>query len=106
MSPPRGVAIFAEPYLPYLSGVTVSTEALARGLGGAGHDVLLVAPRPEHGRAPGSAGASGPEPRVAWLPSFQLPGPAPAGYPVPWPVPSAPLRATERFQPLLVHAPS
>ena len=106
MSPPLRVAIFAETYLPYLSGVTVSTEALARGLGAAGHDVLLVAPRPEHGRAPGSAGASGPEPRVAWLPSFQLPGPAPAGYRVPWPVPSAALRAAERFGPHVVHAQS
>jgi glycosyltransferase involved in cell wall biosynthesis len=100
------VAIFAETYLPYLSGVTVSTEALARGLGAAGHDVLLVAPRPERGQVPGSAGAAGPEPQVAWLPSFQLPRPAPAGYRVPWPVPSAALREAERFRPDVVHAQS
>src|SRR3989442_7728603 len=102
MSPPRGVAIFAEPYLPYLSGVTVSTEALARGLGAAGHDVLLVAPRPENGRAPGSARSSCPEPRVAWLPSFQLPGSAPARYLVPWPLSSPGLRAAERLTPHVV----
>jgi hypothetical protein len=52
------VAIFTETYLPYLSGVTVSTEALARGLGRAGHDVLLVAPRPrrEEGEMVGDTG--------------------------------------------------
>jgi hypothetical protein len=35
--PPLRVAVFAETYLPYLSGVTVSTETLVRGLGAAGH---------------------------------------------------------------------
>ncbi len=100
------IAIFGESYLPYLSGVTVSTEALARGLGAAGHDVLLVAPRPAHGATPGTAGAQGPEPRVAWLPSFQVPGPAPAGYRVPWPIPSAALRAAAAFAPEIVHAQS
>jgi len=100
------VAIFAESYLPYLSGVTVSTEALARGLAAAGHEVLLVAPRPASGREPGSAGAPGPDPRMAWLPSFQVPGPAPAGYRVPWPIPSAALREVADFRPQVVHAQS
>ena len=103
---PLRVAIFAESYLPYLSGVTVSTEALARGLGAAGHEVLLAAPRPGTGQEPGGAGAPGPEPRVAWLPSFQAPGPAPAGYRVPWPIPSAALRAVAAFRPDVVHAQS
>jgi 1,2-diacylglycerol 3-alpha-glucosyltransferase len=100
------IAIFGETYLPYLSGVTVSTEALARGLGAAGHEVLLVAPRPAAGAVPGTAGALGPEPRVAWLPSFQVPGPAPDGYRVPWPVPSDALRTARAFAPDIVHAQS
>ena len=100
------VAIFGETYLPYLSGVTVSTEALARGLGAAGHDVLLVVPRPEDGAEPGTAGALGPDPRIAWLPSFQVPGPAPVGYRVPWPIPPAALRAAAAFAPQVVHAQS
>ena len=100
------IAIFGESYLPYLSGVTVSTEALARGLGAEGHDVLLVVPRPARGAEPGAAGASGPDPAVAWLPSFQVPGPAPAGYRVPWPLPSAALRKAAAFGPDIVHAQS
>ena len=103
---PLRVAIFGETYLPYLSGVTVSTEALARGLGAAGHDVLLAVPRPAAGKDPGTAGASGPDPRVAWLPSFQAPGPAPAGYRVPRPVPSAALEEVIAFAPHVVHAQS
>ena len=103
---PLRVAIFGESYLPYLSGVTVSTEALARGLGAAGHEVLLVAPRPAGGSEPGSAGALGPEPRFAWLPSFQVPGPAPTGYRVPWPIPSSALRAVSAFAPEVIHAQS
>jgi glycosyltransferase involved in cell wall biosynthesis len=103
---PLRVAIFGESYLPYLSGVTVSIEALARGLGAAGHEVLLVVPRPARGAEAGSAGALGPEPEVAWLPSFQVPGPAPAGYRVPWPVSSAALRAAAAFAPQIVHAQS
>ena len=103
---PLRVAIFAETYLPYLSGVTVSTEALARGLGAAGHQVLLIAPRPARGTVAGSAGAAGPEPRLAWLPSFQLPRPAPPGYRVPWPVPSSALGEAVRFRPDVVHAQS
>ncbi len=100
------IAIFGETYLPYLSGVTVATEALARGLGAAGHEVLLVVPRPAGGAQPGTAGALGPEPRIAWLPSFQVPGPAPRGYRAPLPVPSAALRTASAFAPDIVHAQS
>ena len=64
MSAPLRVAIFGESYLPYLSGVTVSTETLARGLRAAGHEVLLVAPRPAGGAEPPGAGAPGPSPRI------------------------------------------
>jgi 1,2-diacylglycerol 3-alpha-glucosyltransferase len=103
---PLRIAIFGESYLPYLSGVTVSTEALARGLRAAGHEVLLVVPMPARGAEPGTAGALGPDPQVAWLPSFQVPGPAPDGYRVPWPIPSAALRAAAAFKPDLVHAQS
>ena len=103
---PLRVALFGETYLPYLSGVTVSTEVLARGLGDAGHRVLLVVPRPADGQEPGTAGALGPDPEVAWLPSFQAPGPAPAGYRIPWPIPSAALRAAAAFAPQIVHAQS
>ena len=103
---PLRIAIFGESYLPYLSGVTVSTEALARGLGAAGHEVLLVAPRPAGGSDPGTAGALGPVPRMAWLPSFHVPGPAPAGYRVPWPMPSDALDQAADFRPHVVHAQS
>jgi 1,2-diacylglycerol 3-alpha-glucosyltransferase len=103
---PLRIAIFGESYLPYLSGVTVSTEALARGLRAAGHEVLLMAPMPVRGAEPGTAGALGPDPQVAWLPSFQVPGPAPDGYRVPWPIPSAALRAASAFRPEIVHAQS
>jgi glycosyltransferase involved in cell wall biosynthesis len=100
------VAIFGESYLPYLSGVTVSTETLARGLGAAGHQVLLVAPRPRNGLQPGTAGAPGPEPAYAWLPSYQGPPPAPPGYRMPLPLPSDALRAARDFAPDVVHAQS
>ena len=100
------VAIFTESYLPYLSGVTVSTETLARGLGAAGHGVLLAAPRPAAGAEPGSAGASGPEPEYAWLPSYQAPPPAPSGYRMPLPVPSDALRRAREFAADVVHAQS
>jgi glycosyltransferase involved in cell wall biosynthesis len=100
------IAIFTESYLPYLSGVTVATEALARGLGAAGHHVLLVAPRPADGQPPGTAGAPGPEPEYAWLPSYQAPSPVPPGYRMPVPFAgSAPRRARE-FAPDVVHAQS
>lgn len=103
---PLRVAIFAESYLPYLSGVTVSTEALARGLGALGHSVLLVAPAPGRGEAPGRAGATGPDPQYAWLPSYQGPPPAPPGYRMPLPLPSEALRRAGAFAPEVVHAQS
>ena len=106
MTRPLRVAIFGESYLPYLSGVTVATEALARGLGAAGHEVLLLVPRPAGGAAPGTAGALGPEPRYAWLPSYQGPRPAPADYRMPWPRWSAAARLAVGFRPDIVHAQS
>jgi 1,2-diacylglycerol 3-alpha-glucosyltransferase len=102
---PLRIAIFAESYLPYLSGVTVSTEALAHGLGALGHRVLLVAPRPAAGAPPGTAGASGPPPEYAWLPSYEAPF-VPAGYRMPYPVPSEALRRARDFAPEVVHAQS
>jgi glycosyltransferase involved in cell wall biosynthesis len=103
---PMRIAIFGESYLPYLSGVTVSTETLARGLRAAGHQVLLVVPRPADGGEPPSAGAPGPSPSYAWLPSYQAPPPAPAGYRMPWPLPSGALQAARDFAPGVVHAQS
>ena len=102
------VAIFGESYLPYLSGVTVATETLARGLVALGHEVLLVVPEPGRGAGPGTAGLTaepGPELEVAWLPSFH-PGPAPPGYRIPLPIPSSALRRAMRFRPEVVHANS
>lgn len=100
------VVVFAESYLPYLSGVTVSTEALVRGLGAQGHRVMLVAPRPARGEAPSTAGSPGPDPEYAWLPSYQGPPPAPAGYRMPVPLPSDALRRAREFAPQIVHAQS
>jgi len=99
---PLRVAIFGESYLPYLSGVTIATDALARGLTEADHQVLLVVPRPA-GEPP--SGASD-EPAVTWLPSYQGPPPAPPGYRIPLPIPSAALREARDFQPDIVHAQS
>jgi 1,2-diacylglycerol 3-alpha-glucosyltransferase len=102
------VAIFAESYLPYLSGVTVATDALARGLATAGHRVLVVAPRPLGGPVDGdsSAGAEGPNLAHAWLPSYQLPVVVPPGYRMPWPRSSSALRVATAFRPQVVHAQS
>ena len=101
------VVVVAESYLPYLSGVTVSTEALVRGLGAMGHRVLLVAPRPAPGAELGSTGAEGPDPEIAWLPSYQLPRPVPAGYRMPWPALGDPVvRRAIAFGPDVVHAQS
>ncbi len=102
---PLRIAIFGESYLPYRSGVTVSTETLARGLAARGNEVLLVVPRPAWGEQPGPAEARGPEPEIAWLPSAHPPG-APPGYRVPLPIPSAALRRAEAMEPDIVHANS
>lgn len=116
------IAIFGESYLPYLSGVTVSTEALAFGLAAAGHDVLLAVPAPardaraatarvaqapprrERGKA--TALADRPGPRMVWLPSYQAPRPAPPAYRMPVPLPGAALRAVRAERPDIVHAQS
>jgi 1,2-diacylglycerol 3-alpha-glucosyltransferase len=101
------VLIVTETYLPYLSGVTVSTEVLARGLGRLGHEVLLLAPRPRAGAEPGTAGAAGPEPAYGWLWSYQLPRPVPPGYRMPSPLPTASgLTRAVDFRPDVVHAQS
>jgi glycosyltransferase involved in cell wall biosynthesis len=101
------IALTAESFLPYLSGVTVSVDALARGLGARGHEVLVIAPRPSAGNAPMAVGSPGPEPRYAWLPSYQLPRLAPPGYRMPWPAPLATaLREARALRPDVVHAHS
>lgn len=106
MSEGLRIAVFTESYLPYLSGVTVSTDALVRGLTELGHQVLLAAPAPRDGAAPGAVGSPGPAPAYAWLPSYQGPPPAPPGYRMPFPVPSAALGRVRDFAPQLVHAQS
>ena len=104
---PLRIALTAESYLPYVSGVTVSVDALARGLGARGHEVLVIAPRPAPGSRPAPAGSPGPEPRHAWLPSYQLPWIAPPGYRMPWPAPlSAAWREARAWRPDVVHAHS
>jgi 1,2-diacylglycerol 3-alpha-glucosyltransferase len=104
---PMRVLITTESFLPYLSGVTVSVDALARGLGARGHDVLVLAPRPAGAAAPAPVGSPGPAPGYAWLPSFQPLAIAPPGYRVPWPIPWATaLRTARAFRPDVVHAQS
>ena len=101
------VLLTTESYLPYLSGVTVSVDALARGLGARGHEVLVLAPRPDAGASPVEVGSPGPAPRYAWQPSYQLPGIAPAGYRMPIPLPCTQAMAeAARFRPDFVHAHS
>ena len=101
------ILLTAESFLPYLSGVTVSVDALARGLGARGHEVLVLAPAPARGTEPGGAGSPGPDPRYAWLPSYQLPRLVPPRYRMPWPAPwSDAAREAERFVPDVVHAHS
>ena len=56
--------------LPYVSGVTVSVDALARGLGARGHEVRVIAPRPARGAEPGDVGSPGPAPEIAWLDKY------------------------------------
>ena len=101
------VALTSESFLPYLSGVTVSVDALARGLGTLGHEVLVICPRPAADETVASVGSSGPEPEYAWLPSYQLPAVAPPGYRMPWPSPwGEAWRRAEAFHPDVVHAHS
>jgi len=101
------VALTTESYLPYVSGVTVSVDALARGLGARGHEVLVIAPRPATGSAPQAVGSPGPEPGIAWLPSYQLPRLVPPAYRMAWPNPWAgAVRQAARWRPDVVHAHS
>jgi glycosyltransferase involved in cell wall biosynthesis len=101
------VLLTSETYLPYLSGVTVSVDALARGLGAIGHEVLVLAPRPEDSGRPEPVGSPGPEPEYAWLPSYLLPRIVPPGYRMPVPLPWTDAVAdARRFSPEIVHAHS
>ena len=101
------ILITTETALPYLSGVTVSVDALARGLGARGHEVLVLGPRPAAGEAPQPVGSPGPEPHYAWLPSYQAPFIAPAGYRMPAPLPwTDAVGEARRFRPDIVHAQS
>ena len=77
------VLLATESYLPYVSGVTVSVDALARGLGGRGHEVLVLAPAPAPGDELRPVGSPGPAPHHAWLASYELPWLVPAGYRMP-----------------------
>ncbi|CAN5341168.1 glycosyltransferase family 4 protein [soil metagenome] len=101
------IVLTTESYLPFLSGVTVSVDALARGLGAMGHDVLVVAPRPAEDCRVEPVGSPGPSPRHAWLPSYQPPAIAPLSYRMPWPNPwAAAAREARAFEPDVVHAHS
>ena len=101
------VVLTTESYLPYLSGVTVSVDALARGLRAIGHEVLVVAPRPARGARIEPVGSPGPTPRHAWLPSYQPPAVAPPSYRMPLPIPWAgALREVHAFAPDVIHAHS
>jgi glycosyltransferase involved in cell wall biosynthesis len=101
------VLLTTESYLPYVSGVTVSVDALARSLGARGHEVLVLAPRPAEGEPVAEVGSPGPAPRHAWLPSYQLPWLVPARYRMAWPLPwTDALAAAGTFRPEIVHAHS
>jgi 1,2-diacylglycerol 3-alpha-glucosyltransferase len=101
------VVLTTESYLPYLSGLTVSVDALARGLRAIGHEVLVVAPRPARGARVEPVGSPGPTPRHAWLPSYQPPAVAPPAYRMPLPIPWAgALREVRAFAPDVIHAHS
>ena len=101
------VLLTTESFLPYLSGVTVSVDALARGLGLRGHEVLVLGPRPADGEAPEPVGSPGPAPAYAWLPSYQLPRIAPPQYRMPLPLPwTGAMRTATAFRADVVHAHS
>jgi glycosyltransferase involved in cell wall biosynthesis len=101
------VALTTESYLPYVSGVTVSVDALARGLGARGHEVLVLAPRPATGSRPHPVGTPGPDPEIAWLASYQVPRFVPPAYRMAWPNPwSRALRRARDWKPDVVHAHS
>jgi glycosyltransferase involved in cell wall biosynthesis len=106
MDRPLRIAIFGESYLPYLSGVTIATQSLAHGLAAAGHRVLLVVPAPSASAPSPVAGDRDAGVEIAWLPSYQGPPPAPAGYRMPLPVASGALRHARELRPDVVHAQS
>jgi 1,2-diacylglycerol 3-alpha-glucosyltransferase len=69
--------------------------------------VLVLAPRPAGGATVPAMGSPGPEPRYAWLPSYQLPRLVPPLYRMPLPHPgAAALRQARSFAPDVVHAHS
>ena len=69
--------------------------------------MLLLAPQPPPGSTPAAPTASGPSPLVTWLPSVQLPPPAPIGYRVPVPARgAAATRSALAFAPDVVHVQS
>ncbi len=101
------VLLTTESFLPHQSGVTVAVDALARGLGARGHEVLVLAPRPADDAPLPDVGSPGPAPRYAWLDSYQLPAVAPPDYRMAWPLPwSAALDAARAHRPQVVHAHS
>lgn len=101
------ILLTSESYLPYVSGVTVSVDALARGLGANGHQVMVLAPRPADGSRIEDVGTAGPEPEYAWLGSYQLRAVAPPAYRMSLPNPLDPaIREARRFAPDVVHAHS
>ena len=71
------VAMVTESFLPQVNGVTVSVLRMCEQLGGAGHEVLVVAP----GTGPSEwAGA-----QVVRVPSVPVPGYATHRVAFPWP---------------------
>src|SRR5688500_1374590 len=101
------LVLTTESHLPSLAGVPVSVDALARGLGAAGHQVLVVAPAPASGAEIVPIGSPGPPPRHAWLRSYQPALVAPPEYRMPWPNPMpGALREARAFGPDIVHAHS
>ena len=101
------IALTTESYLPYVSGVTISVDALARGLGARGHEVRVIAPRPASGSVSQPVGSPGPAPEIAWLPSYQLPRIVPPAYRMAWPNPwASELGDATRWRPDVVHAHS
>ena len=84
------VVLTTESYLPYVSGVTVSVDALARGLGAAWPRGARGGAAARRGRVNRRAsGRRGPSRPTPGFPSYQLPRVAPPGYRMAWPNPAA-----------------
>ena len=104
---PLRIVLTTESQLPYLSGVTVAVDVLARGLGARGHEVLVLGPRPARGSRVEPVGSTGPAPRNVGMASYQLPIAVPPAYRMPWPNPWArELGEARAFRPDVVHAHS